>query len=91
MSPKKRDAGADYQAGPVVVTYGSNKTDNHHLEEKSAASVRAMDQMLAMLGDLSDRMNRMEFARTEQASKDQKGSPESIFGSVLGVGAGMSL
>ena len=47
--------------------------------------------MLAMLGDLSDRKNRMEVARKEQAGKDQKGSPESIFGSALGVGAGISL
>uniref|UniRef100_A0AAV1TUY3 Uncharacterized protein n=1 Tax=Peronospora matthiolae TaxID=2874970 RepID=A0AAV1TUY3_9STRA len=47
--------------------------------------------MLAMPGDLSDRMNRTEVARTEQASKDQKGSPVSIFGSALKMGSGMSL
>ena len=91
MSPTKRDAGAAYPAAPDVVTDGPNKTDDHLLEEKSAAPVGAMDQMLAMLGDLSDRLNRMEVARNEQVDKDQKGSPESIFGSSLGVGAGMSL
>ena len=59
MSPTKRDAGAAYQAEPDVVTDGPNKTNDHYLEEKSAAPLGAMDQMLAMLGDLSDRMNRM--------------------------------
>ncbi|CAI5746298.1 unnamed protein product [Peronospora destructor] len=43
-----------------------------------------MDKVLTMLGDLSERMNRMD-------GKDHKGSPKSIFGSALGVGAGMSL
>ena len=50
-----------------------------------------MDKVLAMLVDLSERMNRMEVSQKEQVGKGQKGSPESIFGSALEVGAGMSL
>ena len=71
------------QAGPVVVTDGPNKTAENHLEEKSTAPVGAMDQVLVMLGDLSDGINRMEVSQKEQADKDQKGSPESIFESAL--------
>ena len=88
MSPTERVGGLAQGAKPAVVVDGQR---NHQFEEKSAAPLGAMDQMLAMLGDLSDRLNRMEVARDEQASKVQNGSPESIFGSALGVGAGMSL
>ena len=91
MIPKKRDARAAAQSRPAVVVDGPNRTDNNHLEEESAAPVGAMYKMLAMLGDLSKRINRMEVSQKEQASKGQKGSPESIFGSALGVGVGMTL
>ncbi|CAI5727347.1 unnamed protein product [Peronospora destructor] len=92
MSPTERVGGAARGATPAVVTDGPNTADDHHLEEKSAAVVGAMDKVLTMLGDLSERMNRMEVSQKEQVSKHQKGSPgTSIFGSVLGVGAGMSL
>jgi hypothetical protein len=74
-----------------VVTDDPNKTDDHYLEEKSAAPVGAMYQMLDMLEDLSDRLNRMEVAQNEQVRKNQKRSLESIFGSALEVGAGMTL
>uniref|UniRef100_A0AAV1UWA3 Uncharacterized protein n=1 Tax=Peronospora matthiolae TaxID=2874970 RepID=A0AAV1UWA3_9STRA len=50
-----------------------DKTDNHILDEKSAAPVGAIDQVLAMLGDLSDRMNRMEVARKEQSERTKRG------------------
>ena len=91
MSPKKRDARSAAQAGPAVVVDGPNRTDNNHLEEKSTVPVGALDKVLAMLGGLFERINRMEVSQKEQASKGQKGSPESIFGSALGVGAGMTL
>ena len=91
MSPREHDAGEAAQDEPVVVTDGPNKAANNHLEEKSAAPVGAMDKVLAMLGNLSERMNRMEVSQKEQVGEGQKGSPESIFGLSLGVGAGMSL
>lgn len=91
MSPSKRVAGAADQAAPAVVVDGSNMATDDPLEEKSAAPMGAMDQVLAMLGDLSERMNRMEVSQKEQGGKDRQGSPESIFGSALEVGAGMTL
>ena len=60
MSPTKRVAGATDQAAPAVIIGGSNKATDGHLEEKSAAPRGAMAQVLDMLGDLSERMNRME-------------------------------
>ena len=38
-------------------------------EEKSAAPLAAINQTLGMLGDLSERMNRMEVSQIEQADK----------------------
>ena len=89
--PNERNAGAAAQAGPVVVTDGHNKAANNHLEEKSAAPVGAMDKVLAMLGDLSKRMNLVEVSQKKQVGKSLKGSPESIFCSSLVVGVEMSL
>ena len=61
MSPTvKREAGAATQAGPTIKTDGPNKAVGYHLEEKSAAPAEAMDRMMVMLGDISERMNRME-------------------------------
>ena len=79
MGPIERDAGVAAQPGPVVGTDDPNKAANNHLEEKSATPMEAMDKMLAMLGNLSERMNRMEVSQKEQVGKGQKGSPESIF------------
>ena len=70
MSPTKRDAGAAAKAGPAVVIDGPNKTDNIYLEEKAAAPVATMDKVLDMLGDLSERMNRMEVYQKGQVGKD---------------------
>ena len=83
MSPSERDAGAAAQARPVVVTDGPNMAANNHLGEKSAAPVGAIDKVLDMLRNLSERMNRMEVSQKEQVVKDQKGSPKTIFGSAL--------
>ena len=91
MSPSELDAREAAQAGPVVVTDCPNKAANSHFEGKLSAPVGVMNKVLTMLGDLSERMNRMEVYQKEQVVKDQKGSPKLIFGSVLGVGAGMSL
>ena len=92
MSPSKHDVGAAKQTEAVVVIDGPNKVDVHQIEEKSAAPVTAMDKVLAMLEDLSERMNRMKVSEKEQIGKHQKGSSESsIFGSFLGGEAGMSL
>uniref|UniRef100_A0AAV1VL66 CCHC-type domain-containing protein n=1 Tax=Peronospora matthiolae TaxID=2874970 RepID=A0AAV1VL66_9STRA len=48
--------------------------------------------MLAMLGDLSERMNRMEVSQREQGGKNWQGSPESSIASrQQEVGAGINL
>ena len=65
MSPTKRVSGAADQAAPAVIVGGSNKATDGHLL-KSAAPKGAMDQVLAILGDLSERMNRMEVSKKEQ-------------------------
>ena len=91
MSPTKRVAGAANRAAPAVVVDVPNKAIDNHIEEKSTAPIGAMDQVLAMLGDLSKRMNRVEVSQKEQGGKDRQGSPESIFGLALGLGAGMTL
>ena len=91
MGPTKRVAGAANQSAPAVMVDGPNKATDNHLEEKSAALIGSRDQVLSMLGDISERMNRMEFSQKEQSGKDRQGSPESTFGSALGVGAGMTL
>ena len=74
-----------------MVVDGPNKANDDRLEEKSAAPMEAINQVLAMLGDLSEQMNRMEVFQKEQGGKDRQGSPESIFGSALGERAGMTL
>ena len=58
-----------------MVVDGPNKAIDDLLEEKSATPMGAMDQVLAMLGDLSERMNRMEVSQKEQGGKDRQGSP----------------
>ena len=66
--------------------------DDHCLEEKPAAPEAALDKVLVMLGDLSIRMNRMKVSQREQAGKHRRDSMESsVFGSALGVGAGIDL
>ena len=61
-----------------------------NLEEKSAAPMAAMDKMLAMLGDLSERMDRLEISQV-QAGEKHNGSTKSIFGLALEVGEEMNL
>uniref|UniRef100_A0AAV1V489 Uncharacterized protein n=1 Tax=Peronospora matthiolae TaxID=2874970 RepID=A0AAV1V489_9STRA len=75
MSPIKRVGGAAEPAAHTVVV------DDHHLEEKSAVPSEAIEKMLAMLGDLSERMNRMEVSQREQGGKNWQGSPESSIAS----------
>ena len=60
------------------------------MEEKSAAPLAAMNKTLALLEDLFEQTNRMEVSQKEQVGKKQNGSPESIFGSARGVGAGIN-
>ena len=73
----KRVGGVAEQAVPTVAADDLNKVDGHHLEEKSAAPETALDKVLAMLRDLSDRMNRMEVSQREQAGGRRKDSAES--------------
>uniref|UniRef100_A0AAV1TSQ0 Uncharacterized protein n=1 Tax=Peronospora matthiolae TaxID=2874970 RepID=A0AAV1TSQ0_9STRA len=86
MSPIKRVGGAAEPAAHTVVV------DDHHLEEKSAAPAEAIEKMLAMLGDLFERMNRMEVSQREQGGKNWQGSPDSSIASrQQEVGAGINL
>ena len=70
-----------------MVTGTTNEVVNYLLEGKSAAPMAAMDKMLDMVGDLSERMNRMKVFQKEQARSKKNRSPKSIFGPVLKVGA----
>ncbi|CAI5744872.1 unnamed protein product [Peronospora destructor] len=91
MSPKDDFGGAAHQTAPAVVADGQDMTD-HNLEEKSAVPVAALDKIFALLGDLSERMRRMESSQTGQDDRQRKDSAElSIFGSALGAVRGMSL
>ena len=63
MSPTKRVGGAADLAAPTLAVDGQVETGRHHLEEKSAAPLAAIEQMQVMLGDLSERMNRMEVSQ----------------------------
>ena len=92
MSPKNRVAGAAQGATPAAVVDGRETTEDHQLEEKSAVPAAALDKMLAMLGDLTERMGRMESSQREQVGGQRMKSAESsVFGSVLGSGAGITL
>ena len=56
----KNAGGEDNGATPAVVADGQEMTDDHKLEEKSAEPLAALDKMLAMLGDLLERVCSME-------------------------------
>uniref|UniRef100_A0AAV1TH47 Uncharacterized protein n=1 Tax=Peronospora matthiolae TaxID=2874970 RepID=A0AAV1TH47_9STRA len=45
-----------------------------------------MDKMMAILGDISNRMIRLELSQREQAERDVREPSESFFNSVLGAG-----
>ena len=60
MSPSERVVGEPKQSMPNVAVGDPNRVNNDHLEEKSAVPDAALGKVLAMLGDLSDRLNRME-------------------------------
>uniref|UniRef100_A0AAV1U717 Uncharacterized protein n=1 Tax=Peronospora matthiolae TaxID=2874970 RepID=A0AAV1U717_9STRA len=90
MRPTKRDDGADKRAAHVVVVDDQVKNGDDHLERKSAAPLAAINQMLVMLGDLSERMNRIDVFQREQTNKRWEDSPESSVASrEREVGAGL--
>ena len=93
MSPTERVGGAARGATLAVVDDGKKRTFDHLLEEKSAVPAAVvLDKMLAMLGDLSERMCRMETSQSGQVDPQRKDSAESsVFGSALGAGAGINL
>ena len=69
MSSTKSDEGAADHAAPVVVVDGQAMADNDHLEEKPAAPLAAINILLVMPRDLSERMNRMEVSQREQSGR----------------------
>ena len=92
MSPTDGVGGAALKAKPAVVNDGRRMTNDLNLEEMSAVPAAALDKILAMLGNLSERMGRMESSKAEQVNGKRKDSAESIiFGPVLGSGAGINL
>nr|CCA25821.1 conserved hypothetical protein [Albugo laibachii Nc14] len=92
MSPTDRIVDAAKPAAPSGVVDSSERATDHIHEEKSEVLEAALVKVLAMLGDLSERMCRMESSQTGQARQHRKDSAESsVFDSILGVGAAMSL
>ena len=87
MSPTiKREAGVAAQAKPSRFSEGPKTTDGEQLEEKLAAPMRAMDRMMSILGNISDRINRFESPQRSETTKTAKKPRESLFGYVLGAG-----
>nr|CCA28076.1 conserved hypothetical protein [Albugo laibachii Nc14] len=81
MSPTDRIADAAKPAALSDVVDSSERATDHIHEEKSEA---ALVKVLAMLGDLSERMCRMESSQSGQARQHRKDSAESsVFDSVL--------
>ncbi|KAI9918384.1 hypothetical protein PsorP6_011475 [Peronosclerospora sorghi] len=88
MSPTIRDGAEARGAKPAVVIDGQNTTFDHQLEEKSAVPENAaLEKMLAMLGDLSERMCRMESSQSRQVGRHRIGT----FDSPLSGREGMDL
>ena len=75
-----------------MVVDGQVTTRDNQLEEKLAMPAAALDKMFAMLGDLTDRMRRMESSQPVPGDHHYNDSSESsVFCSVLGSGGGMNL
>ena len=84
MSPNDEVGGAARGATPTVVVDGQNTTIDHQLEEKAAVPASALDKMLAILDDLSERMCKIESSQSGQVDRQHDDSAESsIFGSAL--------
>ena len=84
MSPNDEVGGAARGATPTVVADGQNTTIDHQLEEKAAVPASALDKMLAILDDLSERMCKIESSQSGQVDRQHDDSAESsIFGSAL--------
>ena len=66
MSPTERVGGAALKAKPAVVEDGQGLTIHPKLAEKSAVPAAALEKMLTRLGDLSERMGRMESSQSGQ-------------------------
>ena len=62
-----------------MVGDGQDTTTDHQFEEKSAVPAAALDKMLALLGDLSERICRMELLQAGQVDRKRKGSAGRAF------------
>uniref|UniRef100_A0AAV1UNP6 Uncharacterized protein n=1 Tax=Peronospora matthiolae TaxID=2874970 RepID=A0AAV1UNP6_9STRA len=93
MSLKKRVGGTALGATPAVVGDDRKKTTAHALLETLAVpAAAALDKMLDMLGNLSERTFGMKSSKFEQVDRQRKKSSVSnIFGSALGAGKGTYL
>ena len=59
----KREAGAATKAYTFMKTDCPNKAVDYYLEEKSASPVEAISRMIAMVEDISERINRRKLFR----------------------------
>nr|CCA25610.1 AlNc14C307G10457 [Albugo laibachii Nc14] len=72
MSPTDRIADAEKPAAPTDVVNSDERATDHIHDEKSEVPEVALAKVLAMLGDLSERMCRMEFSQFGQARRHRK-------------------
>lgn len=63
MRPNEHGGGAGQQYAPAVVVNGKDTTNDQQFEEKPALPAAALDEVIAMRGDLSKRMCRTEFSQ----------------------------
>lgn len=91
MRPTERVADPARGAERALADDGQVTTDVAMTEEKSAVPAAALDKMLAMLGDLSKRLCRIESSQVDNGERQCKDCAESsVFSSVLGAGTVMT-
>ena len=92
LSPTDRIGDAAETAAPADVIDSSERATDHIHEEKSGVLEAALVKVLAILGDLSERMCRIEYSKSGQVRRHRKDSAESsVFDSILRFGAAMNL
>ena len=66
--------GAGQEDKPAVAVDGHVMTGDNQLNEKSVVPATTLNKILAMLGNLSDRMGTMESTQAEQVNCNSKDS-----------------
>lgn len=91
MSPTERVGGAALKAEFVVVEDGLGLTIDLTLAEKSALPAAALDNMLIMLCVYRTDAQDIILSSWKSGRQQHNSANSSVFGSVLGAGAGMNL